>query len=103
MIFIEWKGFIVMNNFKIEKEIHPQEQEIYHFSYHKASGYVGFIFAMFFVIALESIGVSFLLHKWSPILHWLHLMFCMSLIMFLIVDLRAVTKRPISLINDELF
>ncbi|MEW9052774.1 MAG: hypothetical protein AB2392_16550 [Neobacillus sp.] len=72
------------------------------FTYHKQSGYIGFICAMIFVAILESVGVSFLLYKWSPVLHWIHLLFCVLLIVFLIVDLKAVIRNPIKYRNNEL-
>ncbi|WP_066051992.1 hypothetical protein [Robertmurraya korlensis] len=72
------------------------------FTYHKKSGYKGFIIAMVCVCVVETVGVSFLLYKWSPIAHWIHLFLSVSTILFLILDLRAVTKNPIVLENDEL-
>lgn len=72
------------------------------FTYHKKSGYTGFIIAMICVCMVEMLGVSYLLYKWSPILHWIHLFLSISTILFLILDLRAVTKNPIILQNDEL-
>lgn len=72
------------------------------FTYHKQSGYIGFIWAMVGVMALETAGVSYLLYNWSPVLHWIHLVLSFSVIVFLLVDLRAVTKNPIMIINNEL-
>lgn len=75
----------------------------HHFTYHKKSGYTGFIIAMICVCIVETVGVSFLLYKWSSVLHWIHLFLSASTILFLIMDLRAVTKNPIIYQNDELF
>jgi hypothetical protein len=72
------------------------------FKYHKQSGYIGFIWAMVAVMVLETAGVSYLLYNWSPILHWIHLILSISVIVFLLVDLRAVTKNPIMIKNNEL-
>lgn len=72
------------------------------FTYHKKSGYTGFIIAMICVCMVETVGVSYLLYKWSPFLHWIHLFLSVSTILFLILDLQAVTKNPIILQNDEL-
>lgn len=72
------------------------------FTYHKKSGYIGFIVAMICVCLVETVGVSYLLYKWSPVLHWIHLLLSVSTILFLILDLRAVNKNPIILQNDEL-
>jgi hypothetical protein len=81
---------------------HDNNKELF-FTYHKKSGYVGFIWAMVFVMVLEAVGVSYLLFKWSPILHWLHLVLSISVLLFLLFDLRAVTKNPIKVTNNELF
>lgn len=72
------------------------------FTYHKNSGYTGFICALVAVCVVETVGVSFLLYKWSPILHWIHLFFSVATIVFLIIDLRAVNKHPIVINNKEL-
>jgi hypothetical protein len=72
------------------------------FTYHKQSGYIGFIWAMVAVMVLETAGVSYLLYNWSPILHWIHLILSISVIVFLLVDLRAVTRNPIMIKNNEL-
>jgi hypothetical protein len=72
------------------------------FTYHKQSGYIGFIWAMVAVMVLETAGVSYLLYNWSPILHWIHLVLSISVIAFLLVDLRAVTRNPILIKNNEL-
>lgn len=72
------------------------------FTYHKQSGYIGFIWAMVAVMVLETAGVSYLLYNWSPILHWIHLILSVSIIVFLIADLRAVVKNPILIKSNEL-
>jgi hypothetical protein len=86
----------------METNVHHDDHEVRLFTYHKQSGYIGFTWAMIGVIVLESVGVSFLLYKWSPILHWLHLILCIFIGVFLIVDLKAVVKNPISLKDNEL-
>lgn len=73
------------------------------FTYHKQSGYIGFIWAMAAVMVVETAGVSYLLYKWSPILHWIHLILSVSVIAFLIVDLKAVINNPIMIKNNQLF
>jgi hypothetical protein len=72
------------------------------FTYHKKCGYTGFIIAMVCVCVVETVGVSYLLYNWSPLLHWIHLILSVSTMLFLIADLRAVSKNPISLQNGEL-
>ncbi|KAA9023821.1 hypothetical protein [Niallia endozanthoxylica] len=73
-----------------------------HFTYHKESSYTAFVWAMISVSLIEAVGVSFLLIKWSPILHWIHLSLSIFVIAFLLADLRAVKKHPITLENDIL-
>lgn len=75
---------------------------IQQFTYHKKSGYTGFIIAMICVCMVETVGVSYLLYTWSPVLHWIHLFLSLSTILFLILDLRAVTKNPILIQTDEI-
>jgi hypothetical protein len=90
-----------MKNAAVEVE-QPRSPREHLFTYHKQTAYVSFIGAMLFVMLLEGVGVSFLLYKWSPILHWLHLIFCILVIIFLIVDLREVLKNPIVINNHQL-
>jgi hypothetical protein len=79
-----------------------ESKERFVFTYHKKSGYIGFIWAMVAVMVLETAGVSYLLYNWSPILHWIHLILSVSVIVFLIADLKAVVKNPILIKNNEL-
>lgn len=71
------------------------------FTCHKQSGYIGFVIAMIVITLLESAGVSYLLYNWSPLLHWLHLSICVSVIVFLAADLRGILQNPISIKNDK--
>lgn len=71
------------------------------FTCHKQSGYIGFVIAMIVITLLESAGVSYLLYNWNPLLHWLHLSICVSVIVFLAADLRALLKDPISLKDGQ--
>ncbi|MEH7177582.1 hypothetical protein [Neobacillus vireti] len=84
------------------EEVLHSEQEEKSFTYHKKSGYTGFIWVIVFVMVVESVGVSFLLYKWSAILHWAHLILSISVILFLLVDLQAVTKNPLLIKNNQL-
>jgi hypothetical protein len=101
-IFIikEGRGLLVME--KAAELNGFQSNEGILFTYHKQSGYIGFIWAMVAVMVLETAGVSYLLYNWSPILHWIHLILSISVIVFLLVDLRAVTRNPIMIKNNEL-
>lgn len=91
-----------MNQSTLETKVHHEKHEVGLFTYHKQSGYIGFTWAMIGVIVLESVGVSFLLYKWIPLLHWLHLILSMFIGVFLLVDLKAVVKNPISIKNNKL-
>lgn len=82
-------------------EYQGKEEQVF-FTYHKNTGYIGFIWAMVAVMVLETAGVSYLLYNWSPILHWIHLILSVSVIFFLIADLRAVIKKPIMVKDHEL-
>ncbi|MHC0039651.1 hypothetical protein [Pseudoneobacillus sp. C159] len=84
----------------VESESHLEGE--HHFTYHKQTAYISFIVAMLFVMLLEGFGVSFFLFKWSPILHWMHLILCILLMTFLIADLRGVLKYPILIKNNQL-
>lgn len=78
-------------------------EDTFFFTYHKQSGYIGFICAMLVVVVLESVAVSFLLYNWSPLLHWIHLVLANISFVYLIIDLRLVVKNPIILTNNTLF
>ncbi|WP_078544462.1 hypothetical protein [Litchfieldia alkalitelluris] len=67
------------------------------FTYHKESGYIGFVWAMITVTVVETVGVSFLLYNWNPIIHWIHLLIGISVLLFLIIELKTVNKTPITL------
>lgn len=97
MLKIRMRRWFFMNSSVLKSEV---EEKC--FTYHKQSGYIGFIGAMIFVLILESVGVSFLLYNWNPFLHWLHLIICILLLIFLICDTRAVIKNPILIENGQL-
>lgn len=90
-----------MNPTFMDHEAAVQNEEVL-FTYHKESGYIGFVWAMISVTVIEAAGVSFLLLKWSALLHWIHLSLSILVIVFLLADLRAVKKNPIALKNDIL-
>lgn len=91
-----------MNQSISEEKMNQNHDGVEVFSYHKHSGYIGFTCAMIGVIVLESVGVSFLLYNWSPLLHWLHLALCIVIGVFLVMGLRAVINNPITVKNNEL-
>ncbi|WP_456278506.1 hypothetical protein [Bacillus sp. AK128] len=92
-----------MNNKVIEKTSENSFIESVSFTYHQKSGYVGIMCAMIFVALLETVGVSFLLYNWSPLLHWIHLILGVLTIVFIILDLRAVVKNPIRIQGNMMY
>lgn len=72
------------------------------FSYHKGTGYLGILCAFIFVILIESVGLFFLFHNWSPILSWIHFAFNIYAVLFLISDYRAILQRPIVITDKDL-
>jgi hypothetical protein len=72
------------------------------FTYHKGVGYKGVLIALLSVILLESVGLFFLLHKWSPILSWIHIALNIYGVLYLISDYRAIVQLPISIKQDVL-
>ncbi|MHC0039747.1 hypothetical protein [Pseudoneobacillus sp. C159] len=65
------------------------------YTYHKSVGYKGVLIALLSVILLESVGLFFLLHKWSLILSWIHIALNIYGVLYLISDYRAIVQRPI--------
>lgn len=80
----------------------PHKVEGEAFTYHKEAGYKAILIALLSVILLESAGLFFLLHKWSPILSWMHISLNVYGLLYLISDYRAIVQRPILLTDDEL-
>ncbi|MBM7619946.1 hypothetical protein JOC95_001798 [Bacillus tianshenii] len=72
------------------------------FTYHKEAGYKAILIALLSVILLESAGLFFLLHQWSPILSWIHIALNIYGVLYLISDYRAIKQRPILLTDEQL-
>ncbi|MCJ8007053.1 hypothetical protein ACFFF5_06065 [Lederbergia wuyishanensis] len=73
------------------------------YSYHKNVGYKGILIVLLTVILLESVGLFFLFHKWSPLISWIHVVLNVYGVLYLISDYRAIVQLPILLQNSELF
>ncbi|MBE4909216.1 CPBP family intramembrane metalloprotease [Bacillus luteolus] len=73
------------------------------YTIHKRNGYLGIMIALLFVILLESAGLFYLLHKWSPIASWIHLLLNVYGFTYLISDYKAITRNPILLTNKYLY
>jgi hypothetical protein len=67
------------------------------YTLHKKTGYGGLVFGFMFVMVLEGIGVSFFLHNWNPLIAWIHLVFSVYMIIFLISDYKAIKQNPVYL------
>jgi hypothetical protein len=72
------------------------------FSYHKAAGYKGILVALLSVILMESIGLYFLFHQWSPIVSWIHIGLNIYGVLYLISDYRAIVQLPIVVRDGEI-
>ncbi|MBS4196267.1 hypothetical protein [Lederbergia citri] len=72
------------------------------FSYHKKVGYKGIMIVLLSVILLESVGLFFLLHNWSPIISWIHVALNIYAVLYLISDYRAIVQLPILLKDNML-
>lgn len=73
------------------------------YTIHKKNGYLGIMIALLFVILLESAGLFYLLHKWSPIASWIHLLLNVYGLIYLISDYKAITRNPILLTDKYLY
>lgn len=67
------------------------------FTYHKNTSYKIFLGAILFSSVLECVGFFFLLHRWSPLISWLHTIVVVICILFLISDYKAVKLKPITI------
>lgn len=76
--------------------------EVEAFSYHKEAGYKAILITLMSVILLESVVLFLLLHKWSPILSWIHIALNVYGVLYLISDYRAIVQRPFLLTENEL-
>lgn len=91
----------MMNDVTLERKNGIQKGNS--FTYHKNSGYIGIMYAMLAVSVVELVGVSLLLVRWNPILHWIHLILGILVIVFLVTDIRAVRKNPIMIEDGKLY
>ncbi|WP_108671861.1 hypothetical protein [Peribacillus acanthi] len=72
------------------------------FTYHKESGYKTFVIAILAITLLETVGVSYLLHNWKPVLAWIHLFLNIYLFVFFISDYKGYLRNPFILGKDSL-
>jgi hypothetical protein len=72
------------------------------FATHKESGYVAVWVVLLFVLVLETVGLHFLLWRWSPVAAAVSTALSIYTIVFFVADLASMVKRPIVFDNDQL-
>ncbi|RXT02816.1 hypothetical protein [Ammoniphilus sp. CFH 90114] len=72
------------------------------FTFHKDSSYVPFQIAILSSLILEGVGLSFLLHKWQPWVAWLHLILTVYAIIFILGDLKAISRNRLVIKDEEI-
>lgn len=72
------------------------------YTLHKKVGYGGIVFGLIFVLILEGVGISYLLHHWSTIVAWIHIILSVYMIAFFIGDYKGLKRTPIVLSGDHL-
>lgn len=77
-----------------------QENE---FSYHKESGTASLLFAILFIILIETVAVHILLVRWSELAAWILTILSLYTVIQLFGFLKSLSKRPISIENNKLF
>ncbi|WP_163102001.1 hypothetical protein [Peribacillus alkalitolerans] len=82
-----------------EIKLSPDETS---FSYYKSSGYKTFMIAILAITLLETVGVSYLLHNWKPVIAWIHLFLNFYLFVFFISDYKGYLRNPFILGKDTL-
>jgi hypothetical protein len=72
------------------------------YTVHKKVCYGGLVFGIIFALVLEGVGITFLLHSWSLIAAWVHIVLSAYMIVFFIADYRGLKRGPIILTHDKL-
>ncbi len=72
------------------------------YTLHQKNGYGGIVFGLIFVLVLEGVGISYLLHIWSMTAVWIHLALSVYTIAFFISDYKAIKRNPVVLLDDML-
>jgi hypothetical protein len=85
-----------------EEPEEPEEQDSAVFSYHRKSGYGALLGALLLVFAFETLGIHFLLQRWSPVAAWIFTASSLYAMAVLIADARAQRRRPIVLADGVL-
>lgn len=72
------------------------------FSYHKKNGTISLLAGVLMIIVIETIGVHFLLAKWSGTVAWILTILSLYTFIMLFAHLKAITRRPHKLHSDSL-
>ena len=72
------------------------------FSYHKKNGTVSLLAGILMIIVIETIGVHFLLAKWSTTTAWILTIISIYTFIMLFAHLKAIKRRPHKLYSDSL-
>jgi hypothetical protein len=80
------------------KEVLPGQQSI---TTHKESGYTAVWAVLLFVLLIETVGLHFLLLRWSPVTAFLSTGLSIYSIVFFVADLASMVKRPIVFQPDQ--
>ncbi|WP_223033404.1 hypothetical protein [Hanstruepera marina] len=72
------------------------------FSYHEKSGTISLLIGILMILIIETVGVHFLLTKWSSIAAWVLTLLSVYSFIMLCAHLKAITKRPHMLHSDSL-
>lgn len=73
------------------------------FSYHRESGTVSLLFAIIFIVSIETYVIHILLMKWSELAAWILTFLSIYSGFQLFGFLKSMYKRPISIENGKLF
>ncbi|HEX8528630.1 MAG TPA: hypothetical protein VF646_01360 [Cytophagales bacterium] len=76
------------------KEVLPEQK---FFTTHKESGYVAVWAVLLFVMVVETVGLHFLLWRWSPAAAYASTAVSIYSLVFFVADLASMVKRPIVL------
>jgi hypothetical protein len=81
------------------KEVLPGQQS---FTTHRESGYVAVWAVLLFVLLIETVGLHFLLLRWSPVAAFVATGLSIYSLVFFVADLASMVKRPIVFHHDQL-
>jgi hypothetical protein len=81
-------------------EVRPGQKS---FTTHRESGYAAVWTVLLFVLLIETVGLHFLLWRWSPVAAFIATGLSIYSIVFFVADLASMAKRPIVFITTSSF